>query len=246
MKFSTKLAATALALTVSTASFAEDKAPNPADLTAANTFGAIQVGGDKDNKFVGGMFGIAGQYSEGNIFLGMVEHRGSTDADNLYTRARYFQILDTEVNLFPQVGFSIDYNKAYGPKEAGGDIDTVALGVIGKLDTGMDWLTLYPNVGAVEVKFDGVKSRGYIANLFASIYMGDDGSYLMLQPQSTITKDINIYKFEVAYGAPMNDKGTLWWEAKAGYTKTELDSKYLEGKHKDSNTEVLLGLYYYF
>lgn len=241
MKFSTKLAASALAFTVSTTTFAADNAPNPADLTSANTFAAVQVGGDKDNKFVGGTFGIAGQYSDGNIFLGMVEHRGTTDADNLYTRARYFQVLDTEMSLFPQVGFSIDYNKAYMPKEVGGDLETIALGVIGKLDTGLDWLALYPNIGAVEVKNGDYSSRGYIANLFASIYMGDDGSYLMLQPQSTITKYVDVYKFDVAYGAPMNDTGTLWWEAKAGYTKTKID-----GLDNTDNTEVVLGLYYYF
>ncbi len=244
MKFSTKLAATVIAICASTQSFAEDKTPNPADLTQANTFASFQAGGDKNNKFVTGSAGIAGQYSEGNTFLGLVEHRVTTDADNLYTRARYFQILDVESSLFPQVGFSVDYNKAYvkGAK----DIDTLALGVIGKLNTGIDWLTLYPNVGAVEIKGEGFSTRGYIANLFVSIATDDQGGYLMIQPQSTITSDVNVYKFDVVYGAPLNATGTLWWDAKVGYTKTNIHSDQVEGTLRDENTEVAVGLSYYF
>ena len=220
-------------------------APNPADLTQANTYLSLQGGVDKNDKFINAVGGISGQYSKGNTFLGSFEHRLSTDGDSLYTRGRYFQVLDVESTLFPQLGFSVDYNKGYG-KDEFADTDTLALGVIAKLDVGSDWLTLYPNIGVVAIEHGDVTSRGIIANLFLSIALSEQGHYLMLQPQSTLTQDINIIKFDVVYGAPLNNEGTLWWDAKLGYTKTTVDSKYLDHKLNDDNTEFTVGINYYF
>ena len=68
---------------------------NPSDLTAVNSFTSLNT--DNEGKITG-MLGIAGQYSKGNNFLGLIEHGVGTRSEGQGkqdSRLRYFQVLDS-------------------------------------------------------------------------------------------------------------------------------------------------------
>lgn len=224
-------------------SFAEENQPDPADLTQTNTFVWGQVG-NKDYTLTGG---IAGNFTEKFSYLGLLEHSRTWKRDsgeaNDNTRARLFGTQDVEWSAISKIGLSVDYIK--GHKDTA--FDTTAAGAIAKVETGLDWLALFPNLAYVEINSrtdSSLKSKGYQANLFASIYIDEEGKYLMVQPQYTNTEYVDVKKLEVSYGQPLSSDGKLWADLKIGYTKTS-GKKLLAGL-SDSDKQIKAGVSYYF
>ncbi|RJG47433.1 hypothetical protein [Motilimonas pumila] len=211
---------------------AESK-PDPSDLTQVNSF--LYGTFDSDNTFKASL-GLAGQYSEGNSFMGLVEH-GYQFKDKLNnSRLRYFQVFDTGSEAVSQAGLSVDYIKGWDAKS-----DIVALGTIAKVATPWQSLSIFPNLAYVTGKADGKTVTGYQTNIFASMSLGDEGDYLIFQPQ---WMDTNLgRKFEVksGYGAPVSDDGKVWWDISHTYQNTKVGQAKASGDH-----QVALGLAYYF
>ncbi|MCG9732260.1 hypothetical protein L1D44_20990 [Shewanella sp. Isolate13] len=69
-----------LTLSLSGAAWASDTQPDPSDLTAVNSFAYGTV--DNEGK-LNAMLGLAGNYSEGNNFIGLVEHNVATKNNQL-------------------------------------------------------------------------------------------------------------------------------------------------------------------
>lgn len=246
---------------------------DPSDLTATNTFGSLIT--DNNGK-VQGMFGLAGSYSEGNNFIGLVEHGVKTRGDEQGiqdTRLRYFQVLDTGYQGVSQVGFSVDYMKGWSKdNDAKGktpESDLVALGVIGKVATPWESFSLFPNVayvtGNASQEIDSKSAikadlKGYQVNLFGSIDLGSAG-YIILQPQfmsldvDFTNKELvntperaDVFQMKTGYGIPFTSSGKWWAELSHTYTRTNTSELMLGGTEKlvDNDNKFELSISYYF
>jgi len=228
-----------------------DNQPDPSDLTQVNSFVYGTVDNDGTLK---GMAGLAGQYAEGNSFLGLVEHSTATKNNTLgkkdqNTRLRYFQVLDTDIAGLPQAGFSVDYMKGWH-KTNGFGSDIVALGTIAKVTTPWDCFTVFPNVAYVtgEAEADNlgnINIRGYQANLFGSLSIGGAGQYVALQPQWMDTNVGSKFEMRTAYGQPVSSDGKWWLEVAHSYIQTDADGK-IKALGSDNDNQFTLGVSYYF
>ncbi|MCL1095050.1 hypothetical protein [Shewanella kaireitica] len=245
---------------------------DPSDLTAVNSFTSVS---SDDNGKVNAMLGVAGQYSKGNNFLGLIEHGVETRAEGQGqqdSRLRYFQVLETGAQAISQIGFSIDYMKGWskdnGSKGKSPSSDIVALGVIGKVATPWDCVSLFPNVayvtGEVKQEIDnksGIQAdlRGYQANLFGSIDLGSAG-YLVLQPQfmsldveakadlSNVPKTLNVFKMKTGYGIAFTQSKQWWAEISHTYVRTSASAQLSNGTERltDNDNKFELAISYYF
>lgn len=211
---------------------AEETKPNPSDLTQVNTFAYGQM----ENSTIRAMFGLSGQYLEGNVFMGLVEHSVDTKTRNNNSRLRYFQVLDTGFDLVPQAGASVDYMKGWEGKS-----DIVATGIIAKVTTPWDSFTIYPNIAYVAGKTAGQTVTGYQTNLFASLAVGNSGEYVVFQPQFTETNMGGQFKVKTGYGAPLDSLGRFWWDIGHEYERNNA-----KGFKAIDDNKFSVGLSYYF
>ncbi|WP_375749109.1 hypothetical protein [Vibrio sp. HN007] len=253
---------------ITSPAIAEDNAPNPSDLTQVNSFAFGTVDNDGTVK---GMVGLAGAYSEGNNFIGLVEH-GSATKNNVEgkkdqnSRLRYFQVLDTGLAGMPQAGFSVDYMKGW-EKSNGLGTDIVALGAIAKVTTPWEALSIFPNLAYVTGKAEGKDGEakgkmdvsGYQLNLFGSLAVGEAGQYVVFQPQymhingtpeldgaKGSKTDVDVFKVKTGYGQPISADGKWWVEASHTYTRTDMEIKNPKWADKDNDHKFELGVSYYF
>ncbi len=233
-KISLALSIIAMSSMVCTAQESDAPKPNPSDMTQVNTFAYGQVDGDD----IKAMIGIAGAYSEGNTFMGLIEHGIDAKSKKQNSRLRYFQVLNTHSVFAPQAGVSIDYMKNYSAKS-----DVAAVGVISKVLTPFDALTIYPNLAYVTGQIDTQSVRGYQANLFASLALGESGDYLVFQPQYMNTNIGTEFKVKTGYGAPLDNSGKIWWDIGHEYQHKTSDS---HNTIKSDEHKLSIGLAYYF
>ncbi|WP_076410643.1 hypothetical protein [Shewanella sp. UCD-KL12] len=240
---------------------------DPSDLTAVNSFVSGVYSNDGEISVMGG---IAGQYSQGNSFLGLIEHKTATkSAGDSHlpqdTRLRYFQVFDVSEGVLPQIGFSVDYMKSWkmsSDNDASVSTDIIALGAIAKAQL-TDSISIFPNLAYVQGRAEAGAApfdmKGYQANLFGSWSISDRGDYLIFQPQymyldtqSTDGKsgkaDVNTFKVKTGYGAPITHSGKWWLEASHTFTRTSADIAHI-GQRLDmiDNDHLFeLSLSYYF
>lgn len=240
-----------LLLPFSAISNAADTPPDPSDLTQVNSFVYGTVDNDGTLK---GIAGLAGQYTEGNSFLGLIEHSSATKANTIgkkdqNTRLRYFQVLDTGIDSLPQAGFSIDYMKGW-KKTNGVGSDIVALGTIAKVTTPWESFTIFPNVAYVTGKAEAnglgsLSIKGYQTNLFGSLSFGEAGQYMVFQPQWMDTNVGSKFEMRTAYGQPVSSDAKWWVEVAHSYTRIAGDSE-LKGLGTSNDNKFTLGVSYYF
>lgn len=268
-KVANAIALTILASSISFFTTAEEtKHIDPSDLTQVNSFASGMYNSDKEATV---MLGFAGQYSKGNNFIGLVEHKTATthgDDDRLAqdTRIRYFQVFDVSEGFIPQVGFSVDYMKSWkmsNTEDASAGSDLVALGSIAKLHI-TDAISIYPNAAyvlgtaeadAANVKFD---IKGYQTNIYGSWAITDNG-YVIVQPQymsldvesndgKSGNAKVDIFKIKTGLGYSISSNGKYWIELSHTYTRTDADALHI-GSHfdmvdKDNKFEVSFSYYF--
>ncbi|WP_028863122.1 hypothetical protein [Psychromonas aquimarina] len=263
-----KKTAAALSLLISFGAFADSK-PDPSDLTSTNSFASGIVSNDGEISVMGG---IAGSYSPGNNFIGLLEHKSATKTSDdgrlaQDTRLRYFQVIDIDAGIMPQIGFSVDYMKSWKMSEtndqsAGSDI--AALGAIAKIKTPWESFSLFPNIAYVQGKAEvgsadaELDLKGYQVNLFGSLAIGNSGDYLILQPQymfldaeardgKSASGDVCTFKMKSGYGAPVDDAGKWWAELSHTYTRTDAQLFRFDGAQLTDNDHLFeLAVSYYF
>ena len=228
----------------------QQPSPDPADLTSAQSFIWAQGGmssakadGNRTSTGVGKLTGgISGAFNESSQYLGLLE-QGFNNDGTADTRGRLFTVFDTGNNLVSNIGVSVDYIRNAKSKDT-----TTAFGIIGKVETPVDWMTIFPNLALVESKIKGegqnLKSKGYQFNLFNSFYIGDSGLYSMVSPQYTKLNDLSTKKLEISFGGPLTDSGQTWWDIKAGYTKFK-GKRLLRGARAEE-ADLMVGISHYF
>ncbi|ABZ78272.1 conserved hypothetical protein [Shewanella halifaxensis HAW-EB4] len=258
---------TTMLLGLSGSPLAADQQPDPSDLTAVNSF----VYGTVDNEGrLNGMLGMAGSFSEGNNYMGLVEHISDTKNNEFARKAqnsrlRYFQVLDTGNKLLPQAGFSVDYMKGWKTHSDDTSSDIVALGAITKLTTPWESFSLFPNIAVVrgsasQGNGSSFDLKGYQVNLFGSFSIGDSGQYVIVQPQfmqldGKPSKNAKgeklsgkVFKVKTGYGMPISDNGKWWTELSHTYTRTDAKINIIGTPIKalDNDHKFELGISYYF
>ena len=145
----------------------QQPSPNPADLTSAQSFIWAQGGassskaeGSRTSTGVGKLTGgISGAFNESSQYLALLE-QGFNNDGTADTRGRLFTVLGTGNSLVSNIGVSVDYIRNAKSKDT-----TTAFGIIGKVETPVDWMTIFPNLALVESKIKGegknFKSKGY-------------------------------------------------------------------------------------
>ncbi len=235
---------------------------SPSDLTQVNSFVSGSLNNNKEITLMGG---VAGQYSAGNGFLSLVEHKSATTHENNRlaqdTRVRYFQVFDANFMSTEQIGYSVDYMKSWKMDTEAIGSDTLALGVISKYSL-TDSLSVYPNVAYVIGKAKGSTGqqsdvKGFQTNLFAS-YAINDSSYILLQPQfqqvklssntQSTSADVNTFKIKTGFGTSMDEIGKWWLEVSHTYTENNAEIKYVDQKitgiNKDHLFDVTVSYYF--
>jgi len=114
-----------LALTCGNVFAEEDLTPDPSDLTQVNSFANVVADSEDTMKVI---VGVAGQYNEGNSFMGLIDHGVNTKTGAKNSRVRYFQVFDVETSIMPQIGGSIDYMEGW--KHKGMETNIIDLGVV--------------------------------------------------------------------------------------------------------------------
>ncbi|WP_394200400.1 hypothetical protein [Shewanella waksmanii] len=233
---------------------------DPSDLTQVNSFASGIV---SNHGRVDAMVGFAGQYSQGNSFLGLVEHSvGTQDEDKGHqnSRLRYFQVIDTDKETVSQVGLSVDYMKGWSKATAGvksPQSDLVALGVIAKVATPWAALSLFPNLAYVIGQATAYESQdvkhhfdldGMQFNVFGSYDLGEAG-YLIVQPQymslnvgglaGATVEGVDCFKIKSGYGVALSASKRTWIELSHTYTKTTANVTGAEnGLHAAANERL--------
>jgi hypothetical protein len=235
---------------------------DPSDLTQVNSFIS---GTSNDAGNINIMAGFAGAYGEGNNFLGLIDHGIETqgsDQGAQASRLRYFQVLDTGKQNISQLGFSIDYMKDWslnkGAKGKTPSSDLVALGFIGKVSTGWQNFSLFPNIAYVqgsakqEIPNNAnlkVNFTGYQFNIFGSLDLGDAG-YIIIQPQymkldmDNSADNADIIKVKTGYGRSLSDSKQWWAELSHTYTKTKAATISPETNNDDHIVELAFSYYF--
>ncbi|WP_066015900.1 hypothetical protein [Endozoicomonas atrinae] len=135
----------------------QQPSPDPADLTSAQSFIWAQGGissakadGNRTSTGVGKLTGgISGAFNESSQYLGLLE-QGFNNDGTADTRGRLFTVFDTGNNLVSNIGVSADYIRNAKSKDT-----TSAFGIIGKVETPVDWMTIFPKLALVESKING-------------------------------------------------------------------------------------------
>ncbi|EAS43075.1 hypothetical protein C9J48_13370 [Photobacterium profundum] len=237
-----------LALTCGNVFAEEDLTPDPSDLTQVNSFANVVADSEDTMKVI---VGVAGQYNEGNSFMGLIDHGVNTKTGAQNSRVRYFQVFDVETSIMPQIGGSIDYMKGW--KHKGMETNIVALGGIAKITTPWSNVSIYPNAALVtgdithKTSGTGMKQSidGYQANIFGSIALSEDGNYIMLQPQWMDTNVGSKLEVRTSYGHPLTSDGKTWVDFNHIYTKVE-GSGPLKNFGAETDNKFEIGLSYYF
>ena len=237
---------------------------DPSDLTQVNSF----ISGTSSNAGnLNIMVGLAGSYSEGNNFVGLIDHGIETqghDQGAQASRLRYFQVLDTHNQNISQLGFSIDYMKNWaldkGAKGETATSDLFALGFIGKVATPWKNFSIFPNIAYVQgsvnqkLKYQpniNADFKGYQFNIFGSLDLGDAG-YIIIQPQymklnmDDDTDNANIFKVKTGYGKSLSKSKQWWAEISHTYINTSIAKSKLTQETNNDDHIIELALSYYF
>ncbi|QFU23201.1 hypothetical protein FM038_014325 [Shewanella eurypsychrophilus] len=257
-----------IALTVLVSIAANANEIDPSDLTQVNSFASGMYNSDKEITVMGG---VAGAYSEGNSFIGLIEHKTATTTGDdgkkaQDTRLRYFQVFDVSEGSIPQVGFSVDYMKSWKmskTEDASIGTDLIALGGIAKIHI-TDAISIYPNLAYVLGKADAGEAnvqfdiKGYQTNIYGSWAITENG-YVIVQPQymnldveSTGGKSgnakVNVFKIKTGLGYSISDNGKYWIEFSHTYTRTDADALHIENNfnmvNKDNKFEISFSYYF--
>jgi hypothetical protein len=237
----------------STHAMASDEAIDPSDLTRVYTQAAFFVTSDADVR-VSTM--MTGSWSENIQFGGFAEANfGDTSADNNgdnfgfnYKNARiqYYQVSPLNNTLMPRVGFMVDamHNDAI-------DMQVLSVGAMTMVNpkyTGN--AMVFPNVNYTYGEILDETVDGYLLNLFATVPIGDSGSFIQIWPEymdvSGDSVEMTSQLLNVMFSAPVKSNRSQWLMAKLEYGSSELtkgNSTLISG---DSQLKAEIGMKWFF
>ncbi|WP_281544213.1 hypothetical protein [Grimontia sp. SpTr1] len=233
-----------------------DAVINPDDLqdvTKINPQAALFVTSDSHIR-ASGIF--SGQWSETAAFSGYAEGvfgnkqgENKFDTDYLGGRAQYFQAHQLDNSLFPRLGFSFDlvHQKTQGLP----DTTLFSVGAVAAINKDYTpGFQLFPNVAFTTGEVFGESADGYLANLFLTAPIGDNGSFLLAWPEyfdvSGDTVELESKSLNVVFQSPAKSNFGQWFVTKLAYNETDLTLP--SGLQIDGDGELAIefGMKWYF
>ncbi|MGF1700840.1 hypothetical protein L4D09_11040 [Photobacterium makurazakiensis] len=233
-----------------------DSVINPDDLqdvTKVNPQAALYVTSDANIR-VSGMF--SGKWNENVDFAGFAEGifgdrygDDSFDGDYLGGRAQYFQVHATGNSYIPRIGFSTDliHQKNRGLD----DTSLFSAGIVAAIDGSFTpGFQVFPNVAYSVGEVFGETADGYLANLFVSTPIGDNGSFLLLWPEyfdvSGDNVELESKSLNFVFQSPIKNNYGQWFVTKLAYNETDItlpNGSRIEG---DGDVTLEFGVKWYF
>lgn len=222
-------------LATSSVAVAEDKEPDPSDLTQTSTSAYFQMSSQ------GGLKGSVSRDFQFESSTGMLTIEAAMDKEGDYSdsRMQYFQVFGTGNATAPRAAVSLDMidNQMF---------TSAALGGVAMIHTPLEDLNLFPRLGALAGEYkDDVKSAfnladtsgvGYSAAMYIYYTMGKDGSYVGLFPEYNYMSgdaDLSTLKTTLEFGTPLSQDKSRWGilriENNSGYIKNDRQSYDLDG-----------------
>lgn len=247
MKFNTKSMTSLLAIAFTAPSIAEEKTPDPADLTATNRTAYVAL----NNK--GGFKGsISGDMSFENGQTGMFTLEAAMDRDGKYSDSRfqYFHVIPNDSKILPRYAASLDVidNALF---------TSVSPGVTLAIDSGVKGLNIFPRAGALAGKLsDELKSfsnsndefaYGGSAALYIFYTAGKDGTYFGFFPEYNYLSgdvDVSVLNTNFVMSTPFSQDRTRWGQIKITNTNTKLRNSTINESFND--TVVWANYKFYF
>jgi hypothetical protein len=247
MMTNTQRFAALLAMTAALPTVAEEKAPDPSDLTETSTSAYVSM----SNK--GGFKGsISGDMMFDNGQQGMLTLEAAIDKNGDYTdsRLQYFHVFSTESAAVPKVAASIDVldNAMF---------TSASPGVTLAINSGVKGLNIFPRVGVLGGEFsDEMKAQtnindgsaiGGSAALYVFYTAGNDGTYFGLYPEYNYLSgdiDISVLNTNFLMSTPFNNDRTRWGQIKITNTNTNIKNGFIDETIND--TVVWANYKFYF
>lgn len=215
--------------------YGEEKGINPSNLTKVKTQGQLLTYTEEGEYGFKALASIGGAYKSGSQFMGMVE-ADFVGGEYSSMRAQYFQVFNTGNELLTDLGMSFDYIR---PK--GIDMDLKAIGLIGRVVSPWEKVSFFPNVAYVQSDLMNNSYNGYQVNLYTSINIASNGSYLL--PRIGYT-DIDYSKYvnlDFVASIPITNNRRLW-----AITKAEKIINLEDTVNLDNSLRLSIGMNYFF
>ncbi|MGL0947013.1 hypothetical protein [Vibrio vulnificus] len=243
----TKSITVLLALATSLPTLAQEKAPDPSDLTETSTSAYVGM----SNK--GGVKGsISGNMKFANGQEGMLTVEAAMDNTGDYTdsRVQYFHVFNTENTAVPKVAASLDIldNALF---------TSASPGVTLAINSGVKGFNIFPRVGVLGGEFSeevmaatNISDNSAIGGS-AALYMfytaGNDGTYFGLYPEYNYLSgdvDMSVLNTNFLMSTPFNNDRTRWGQIKITNTNTTIKNGFIDEKVND--TVVWANYKFYF
>ncbi len=206
---------------------AQDKTPDPSDLTETNTSAYVSMSNQGSVKA-----SVSGDFAYKNGQTGMLTVEGTMDKEGSYSdsRLQYFHVFSIDNSVVPRAAFSLDVidNEMFTSASFGG---------VAAIMPGVKGLSIFPRAGALVGEYsdsslqafnvDKSEALGGSAALYVMYTMGKDGTYIGAWPEyNYLDGDIetSILKSTLMLATPFSADKTRWGQFKlentSGYMKT--------------------------
>jgi len=225
------------------------------DVTKINPQASAFVTSDSDVRLTG-IF--SGQWKEGVNFSGYAEgifgDKNDTNGDSFGTdylggRAQYFQAHEINNSFMPRVGFSLDviHQKTVGLD----DTALLSVGAVAAIDSRFTpGFQLFPNIAYTTGEVFGESADGYLANLFLTTPLGDNGAFLLAWPEyfnvSGDTVEMESKSVNFVFQVPARTDYAQWFVTKLTYNQTDVTLPSGTSIDGDGDLKLEFGMKWYF
>ncbi|MEZ8965325.1 hypothetical protein AB6E53_01430 [Vibrio breoganii] len=226
---------------------AEEKQPDPSDLTETNTSAYVSI--NNKGNFKGS---ISGDMTFDNGQKGMFTLEAAMDNTGDYSDSRfqYFHVFDTANSIVPKAAASLDVldNSLFTSVSAGATL---------AINSGVKGLNIFPRVGLLAGQYSDETLSAFAINDdsaiggSAALYMfytaGNDGTYFGLYPEYNYLGgdvDMSILTTNLLMSTPFNADRTRWGQIKIVNTDTSIKGNHQNFKNND--TVVWANYKFYF
>jgi len=223
------------------------------DVTKINPQAAVFVTSDA-NMRVSGMF--SGQWTEDIAFSGFAEgifgdkYKDNTfGTDYLGGRAQYFQAHEMGNDYIPRAGFSLDLIHQKTPSLD--DTALFSIGAVAAIDSRFTpGFQLFPNLAYTTGEVFGETADGYLANLFMTTPIGDNGAFLLAWPEyfdvSGDTVEMESKSMNLVFQSPVKTNYGQWFVTKVAYNQTDITLPNGHSIEGDGELSLEFGMKWYF
>jgi hypothetical protein len=239
---------------------AEETTIDPSDLTQVYTQAAVFVTSDADIRFSSM---LTGAWSENTQFGGFLEaevgakendDKDAFGANYKRSRAQYFQVSAINSTTIPRAGFMVDAIHQNTSTLTGlpfEDTTLFSVGAIGLINPAYTGGTmLFPNVNYTAGNVMGESAQGYMLNLFATVPLGDAGSFMQVWPEyMSVAGDVvemESLAFNAMFNAPLTKDRTQWLMTKLQYATSDVTLPNGQSHEGDYQLKAEIGIKWFF